>query len=93
MQKFIRQSTAATKMELEHLISGESVTKKINQELTYRNLYQSIDNLWSVLFTTGYLTQRGQQGTDIYKLAVPNLEIRQIFIDEILEWFKEDVQK
>ena len=44
-------------------------------------------------FTTGYLTQRGRQGTDIYKLAVPNLEIRQIFIDEILEWFKEDVRR
>ena len=93
IRKFIRQSTAATRMELERLISGETVTKKINQELTYRDLYRSVDNLWSVLFTTGYLTQRGRQGTDIYKLAIPNLEIRQIFIDEILEWFKEDVRR
>ena len=65
IRKFIRQATVATRMELERLISGETVTKKINQELTYRDLYKSIDNLWSVLFTTGYLTQRGRQGTYI----------------------------
>ena len=93
IRKFIRQATVATRMELERLISGETVTKKINQELTYRDLYKSIDNLWSVLFTTGYLTQRGRQGTDIYRLAIPNLEIRQIFIEQILEWFREDARK
>ena len=93
IRKFIRQATPVTRTELERLISGETVTKKINQELTYRDLYKSIDNLWSVLFTTGYLTQREKQGTDIYKLAIPNLEIRQIFIEQILEWFQEEVRR
>ena len=93
IRKFIQKATSVTRAELERLISGETVTKKINQELTYRDLYQSIDNLWSVLFTTGYLTQRGKQGTDIYRLAIPNLEIRQIFIEQILEWFREDVRR
>ena len=93
IRKFIQQATAATRMELERLISGETVTKKINLELTYRDLYKSIDNLWSVLFTTGYLTQRGRQGVDIYQLAIPNLEIRQIFIEQILEWFKEETRR
>ena len=93
IRKFIRQTTPVTRTELERLISGETVLKKINQELTYRDLYNSIDNLWSVLFTTGYLTQRGKQGTDIYRLAIPNLEIRQIFIEHILEWFQEEVRR
>ena len=93
IRKFIRQATPVTRTELERLISGETVLKKISQELTYRDLYKSIDNLWSVLFTTGYLTQRGKQGTDIYKLAIPNLEIRQIFIEQILEWFQEEVRR
>ena len=93
IRQFIQRATAVTRTELERLISGETVTKKINQELTYRDLYKSINNLWSVLFTTGYLTQRGRQGTDIYRLAIPNLEIRQIFIEQILEWFKEDVRR
>ena len=93
IRKFIRQATSVTRAELERLISGETVLKKINQELTYRDLYKNIDNLWSVLFTTGYLTQRGKQGTDIYKLAIPNLEIRQIFIEQILEWFQEEVRR
>ena len=93
IRKFIQQATAATRIELERLISGETVPKKINQELTYRDLYKSIDNLWSVLFTTGYLTQRGKQGAGIYQLAIPNLEIRQIFIEQILEWFKEETHR
>lgn len=52
----------------------------------------SIENLWSVLFTTGYLTQRGQVGTDTFKLAIPNLEIRRLFIKQIREWFRETFQ-
>lgn len=93
IRKFIQEAAPGVKTELERLISGESVPKKINQELTYRDLYQSIDNLWSVLFTTGYLTQRGKQGADIYRLVIPNLEIRQIFMEQIMEWFKEEVRR
>lgn len=74
-----------TRREIETLVGGESVAKKINQELTYRDLYGSIDNLWSVLFATGYLTQGGEPDGDVYRLRIPNLEIRKIFADQILE--------
>ena len=67
--------------------------KKINQELTYKDLYGSIDNLWSVLFTTGYLTRRGEADGDVYSLAIPNLEIRQIFVEQILEWFQTEARR
>jgi len=93
IHKFIQMSTAATKMELERLVSGETVRRRVNQELTYRDLYKNIDNLWSVLFTTGYLTQRGKEGTDVYRLAIPNREIRQIFAEQIMEWFQEEARK
>jgi len=93
IRKFIRMASLRTRRELEQLVEGGSVLKKINQELTYRDLYAGIDNLWSVLFTTGYLTQRGQEDADLFRLAIPNLEVRQIFIDQILEWFREEVGK
>ena len=69
--------------EIEQLVNGECITKKIVQELTYRQLFEKIDNVWSVLFTTGYLTQRGKTEEDAYLLAIPNLEIRQIFLEQI----------
>ena len=93
IREFIRMAKPQTRQELERLVNGESITRKINQELTYRDLYRSIDNLWSVLFTTGYLTQRGNPEEDVYQLAIPNLEIRKIFAQQILEWFEEEVQK
>ena len=67
--------------------------KRINQELTYRDLYSSIDNLWSVLFTTGYLTKRGETEDEAYCLAIPNLEIRKIFIEQVMEWIQEESRK
>lgn len=82
-----------TRRELERLVEGESISKKICQELTYKDLYKNIDNLWSVLFTTGYLTQRGESDGDVYTLAIPNQEIRQIFISQILEWFQTEARK
>uniref|UniRef100_UPI0038CC07D1 PD-(D/E)XK nuclease domain-containing protein n=1 Tax=Acetatifactor aquisgranensis TaxID=2941233 RepID=UPI0038CC07D1 len=84
---------AGTRKELERLIDGETIPKKINQELTYQDLYTSIDNLWSILFTTGYLTQRGSEDGETYNLAIPNLEIRKIFIDQILAWFQQEARK
>lgn len=82
-----------TRIELERLINGETVQKEINQELTYKELYSSIDNLWSTLFMTGYLTQKGDSNGKRYNLAIPNQEIRNIMTDHILQLFKEDVAK
>lgn len=105
IRAFIRMATPGTKRDLESLVAGETVTHCIHQELTYRELYDSIDNLWSVLFTTGYLTQRGAEAAEAYlppdacpqpnalRLAIPNLEIRQIFEEQILAWFQEEARK
>lgn len=82
-----------TRIELERLINGETVQKEINQELTYKELYSSMDNLWSTLFMTGYLTQKGDSNGNRYNLAIPNQEIRNIMTDHILQLFKEDVAK
>lgn len=82
-----------TKREIEKLIAGETVAKEIHQELTYKELYDSEDNIWSVLFTTGYLTQRGERDGDVYRLVIPNMEIRKIFTGQIMKLFKEHVQK
>lgn len=80
-----------TRTELERLISGETVQKKICQELTYKELYASPENIWSTLFMTGYLTQKGSINRELYNLAIPNREIRNIMIDHILNLFKEQV--
>lgn len=93
VRRFIRMATSSTKRELEIMLAGESVPHRIHQELTYREIYTNIENLWSVLFTTGYLTQRGAEGADIYRLVIPNLEIRQIFEEQVMEWFQEDARK
>ncbi|MCD8325418.1 MAG: ATP-binding protein, partial [Lachnospiraceae bacterium] len=87
------QGNGITKGEIEALIAGETVIKEIREELTYNQLYDSIDNLWSVLFMTGYLTQRGMAGESSYCLTIPNREIRRIFTRQILSMFKEDVSK
>ncbi|MDE6518490.1 MAG: AAA family ATPase, partial [Acetatifactor sp.] len=93
IRTFLRKAGPATRRELERLINGESISKKIHQELTYRDIYKDIDNLWSVLFTTGYLTQRGNPDGKTLQLAIPNLEIKEIFTEQILEWFQEEVRK
>ncbi len=81
------------KSEIEALIAGEIVTKDIHMELTYDHIYDSIDNIWSVLFTTGYLTQRGKQDGKYYQLAIPNMEIRNIFTEQIMAMFKENTRR
>ena len=94
VRRFIRESDhAATRREIEKLVAGEAITKEIHQELTYKDMYDSIDNLWSVLFTTGYLTQRGKTDGDNFRLVIPNVEIRKIFTSQIMELFKESVPK
>lgn len=94
VKRFIRESDKGmVRREIERLVAGEVLTKEIHQELTYQEMYDSIDNLWSVLFTTGYLTQRGKPEGDMFHLAIPNIAIRKIFTTQIMEYFKEHVSK
>lgn len=94
VRKFIQMSgNFKTKREIETLLTGGEITKEIHQELTYPEMYQSLENVWSLLFMTGYLTQRGRVDAKRYKLAIPNLEIRDIFETQIMEYFKESVAK
>lgn len=90
---FLKMAKGSVQREIEELVNGGTVVKKINQELTYRDLYKNIDNLWSVLFTTGYLTKRGETESEAYYLAIPNLEIRKIFIEQVMEWIQEEARK
>lgn len=94
VRHFIEQvDHGLTRREVEKLIAGETVTKEIHEELTYSNLYDSIEHIWSILFTTGYLTRRGPADGDRFRLAIPNREIRKIFTDQIMTLFKEDTRK
>ena len=93
VRRFIDKSTKQTKEELERLLAGETVVKTIRQELTYNELDTTIDNLWSILFTTGYLTWQGRAEDGSYKLVIPNLEIRDLFVTQIMEWFHEASQQ
>ncbi|MDO4343598.1 MAG: AAA family ATPase [Eubacteriales bacterium] len=94
VRRFIQESDKVmVRREIEKLVAGEAITKEVHQELTYNDMYDSIDNLWSVLFTTGYLTQRGKPVGDNFQLAIPNMEIRKIFTTQIMEYFKENVPK
>ena len=94
VKEFIRQSkSATTKREIEGLMAGKEIIKTIRPELTYKDMYHSIENIWSVLLTTGYLTQTCALDTQMYKLKIPNLEIRDIFQTQIMEYFKESVKK
>lgn len=80
-----------TKDVLERLVNGEVITQRVDEMVTYKDLYSNIDNLWSTLFMTGYLTQRGYIGNGYYSLAVPNREIRNIIIERILVQFRKAV--
>ena len=98
IRRFIDKADDATKREIELLISGGSVEKEIHQELTYRDLDSEIGNLWSILFTTGYLTQTGTYYDDetdavMTSLAIPNREIRSIYIQQIRKWFNDEARK
>lgn len=82
-----------TEDELERLVNGEVITQRVDEMVTYKDLYSSIDNLWSALFMTGYLTQRGYLGNGYYRLAVPNREIRSIILERVLILFREEVSQ
>ena len=89
VRRFIGKADQNTKNEIERLLKGESISKKIKEELTYQELDDSIDNLWSVLYATGYLTRKGVGQEDVMELAIPNKEIKKLFVDLVKDWFQE----
>ena len=89
VKRFIDKADKTTQNEIERLIAGEAIEKRVRLDMTYNELDSSIDNLWSVLFTTGYLTQTGRAVKGVYKLVIPNREVREVFILQIQEWFRE----
>lgn len=93
VRKLIEQADEVTRKEIELLVNGRSIKKKLRQELTYRDMDSDIDNLWSILFTTGYLTQCRQDDGGLIELVIPNREIQWIFEEQIWEWMKKDVRK
>ncbi len=90
IRTFIQMSEKGfARQELEQLAAGGVVSKEIHQDLTYRDLYATMENMWSVLFATGYLTSRGQAGSDRLYLAIPNKEIQEIFAQQLIQYFQE----
>lgn len=92
VRKFVSRADKATKDEIESLVNGGSIRKKLHQEMTYRDLDSDIDHLWSLLFMTGYLTQRCE-ADDVTELVIPNKEIQWIFVEQIQQWFKDESKK
>ena len=93
VRRLINRADSSTKDEIERLIAGEAIEKVIRQDLTYDEIENSIDNIWSVLFTTGYLTKIGEvklpdSESYAYMLVIPNKEVREVFVLQIQEWFK-----
>ena len=88
VRRFVDKADKTTQSEIERLINGEAIEKAVRLELTYNEIDDSIDNLWSVLYTTGYLTRAGETEDGMYKLVIPNREVREVFVLQIQEWFK-----
>ena len=93
VKDFVDEADATTQDEIERLVAGEIIEKKVRLELTYPEVRESIDNLWSVLFTTGYLTYTEQTEDGSYRLKIPNREVREVYILQIQEWFKRSLEK
>ena len=91
VKRFIDKANKTTRDEIERLIAGEAIEKPVRMELTYDEIDNHIDNLWSVLFTTGYLTQTGRTELGAYKLVIPNKEVREVYKLQIQEWFSHTV--
>jgi hypothetical protein len=91
VRRFVNRADQKTRDEIEQLIAGNTIVKEIRQELTYKELDDSIENLWSVLFTTGYLTAEERLSAKKYRLVIPNAEIRDLFGSQVKEWFAERV--
>lgn len=89
VRRLIDKADVSTKNEIERLIAGESIEKDVAPELTYDEIDKSIENLWSVLFTMGYLTHKGRTESGKYRLVIPNREVRNLFVKKIREWFSD----
>lgn len=92
IQRLLQKADQTTRDEVEQLINGETIVKTVRQELTYRDIEDSIDNIWSVLYSTGYLTSKGRLPGKQMKLALPNREVRELFIDLVKDWFREETR-
>ena len=93
VKRFIEKADRRTKDEIERLVAGEVIDKEVRLELTYDEIDNSIENLWSVLFTTGYLTQVGKAQRGIYQLRIPNEEVREVYQYQIKEWLNRTIRK
>ena len=91
VKRFVDKANRTTRNEIEQLIAGNAIEKMLRLDLTYDEIDNSIENLWSVLFTTGYLTQTGMTEDGAYRLVIPNREIREGFKLQIQEWFKKSI--
>ena len=89
IRRLLKKADQTTRDEVEQLINGGEIIKTLRQELTYRDIESTIDNIWSVLYSTGYLTSRGRLPGKQMKLALPNREVRELFIDLVKDWFQE----
>ena len=89
IRRLLKKADQTTRDEVEQLINGEAIVKTVRQELTYRDIESTIDNIWSVLYSTGYLTSKGRLPGKQMKLALPNREVRELFIDLVKDWFQE----
>ena len=92
IRRLLKKANQSVKSDVEHLVNGETITKTIRQELTYREVEDSIDNIWSVLYSTGYLTCRRRVPGKKMELELPNWEIRELFIELVKDWFEETTQ-
>lgn len=92
--RLLKKADQTTKDEVEELLNGGKITKKVSQELTYRDIEDSVGNVWSVLYATGYLTGRhvDQADADIFSLWIPNGEIHKLFYELVEDWFREVTQ-
>ena len=91
VKRFVDKANRTTRNEIEQLIAGNAIEKTLRLDLTYDEIDNSIENLWSVLFTTGYLTQTGMTEDGAYRLVIPNREICEVFKLQIQEWFKKSI--
>ena len=90
VRRLISKGTdGTTQFEIERLIAGETITKTLNENLTHNEIDANIENIWSLLYMTGYLTSVGYPNGRQYELRIPNKEVRQIYMDQVLDWFKD----
>ena len=92
IRRLLKKANQSTRNDVEQLINGGTITKTVRQELTYREVEDSIDNIWSVLYSTGYLTCRRRVPGKKMELALPNREVRELFAELVKDWFEETTQ-